>query len=255
MDNQLGLIKKMVDEAARRIWKVIDPSNREGRPPKAAEDKAKAILVQQYFMATDRLAAGLMWFLREKLEISERLTPKDIERAYDDPDAIAILIEMFRMTNEPVKDRESEFSIDGSGLPTSIKQNYANDQGDEKKRVVYDMLIGMIGVNTKLFTAVEITGPGSESPYLEPLLDETQEMYTKIDSVCVDAGYISRDNCTAIANAGAVPYIYPKEGITLKQKGSIAWKKMLLALIDDPQKWLEGYHKRSISESVNSVWK
>jgi len=255
LDNQLILIRNMVDEAANRIRDVISTKGREGRPPKNAANKAKAILVQQYFMATDRFAASLVWFLREKLGITEMLTAKDIERAYDDSDAIAILIEVFRMSNEPVRDKETRFSIDGSGMPTSIKQNYANDKDDKGKKAVYDMLIGMIGVNTKLFTACDIVGPGSESPYLKPLLEETSAIYEQIDSVTADAMYLSKDNCTAIANAGGVPYIFPKENTQLNQKGSMAWKKMLLALIDDPQKWLEEYHMRSISESVNSVWK
>jgi len=255
LDNQITLIRNMIDEAVKRLHKLINAEGRTGRPPKSAADRAKAILMQQYFMASDRFCSSLVWLFREKLGVTERLTAKDIERAYDDSDVVAILIEVFRMSNEPVRDKETEFSIDGTGMPTSIKQNYENDKGDQNKKAVYDMLIGMIGVNTKLFTAFEITGPGSECPCLIPLLEETKEMYTRIDKVSADALYLARYNCTAIANAGATPYIFPKEGITLKQKGSVAWKKMLLALIDDPQKWLREYHKRSLSESVNSVWK
>ena len=54
---------------------------------------------------------------------------------------------------------------------------------------------------------------------------------------------------------GAIPRIYPKEGLTLKMRGSSAWTEMLLTLINDPQKWLEEYHCRSISETVNSTFK
>ncbi len=255
LDNQLVLIRNMVEEAASRIHHVIDRQGSEGRPPKNASDKAKAILVQQYFMATDRFCASLLWFLREKLDIRERLAPKDIERAYDDPDTSAILMEVFRMTSEPVSGKETTFSIDGTGLPTSIKQNYESDKGDDSKRAVYDMLIGMVGINTKLFSAVEMAGPGSESPYLIPLLEQTGELYDRIDEVLADAGYLSRENCTAIANIGAIPYIFPKKRITLKQRKSVAWREMLLALIEDPQEWLREYHKRSIHESVYSVWK
>jgi len=254
LDIQITLIRRMVDDAAERIRKIIDPVGRHGRPSKPAKDRTKAVLIQQYFMATDRFAAKLVWFLREKLGITERLTPKDIERAYDDSDVIAILMEVFRMSNEPVRNKEREFSIDGSGLPTSIKHNYANDRDNLQKKACYEMLIGMIGVNIKLFTAVEITGPGSECPYLIPLLDETSGMY-EVDSVSADAIYLSRDNCEAIASIGAKPYIYPKENTTINKKGSAAWKCMLLDFIINPQEWLEHYHKRSISESVNSVWK
>lgn len=255
LDNQLMLIRNMTDEAATRIHSIIDAEGREGRPPKDAADKAKAILIQQYFMATDMFCSSLVWFLREKLEIKERLTPKDIERAYDDPDVTTILMEVFRMTSEPIADKETKFSIDGTGMPTSIKQNYETEKGDVAKKAVYDMLIGMVGVNTKLFTAFEIAGAGSESPYMIPLLERTLDIYDRIDQVVGDAAYLSRENCSFIEGIGAVPYIFPKEGITLKQRKSAAWRNMLLALIDDPQTWLREYHKRSISESIFSVWK
>lgn len=255
IDNQLILIRNMAGEAMRRLWPAINPSGREGRPPKPAADKAKAILIQQYFMASDRLAAGLVWFLREKLDVSEKLSAKDVERAYDDADAVSILMEMFSMSNEPARSRETEFSIDGSGMPTSIKQNYANDRGDDAKKAVYGMLIGMVGIRTKLFTACEITGPGGESPYLLPLLNETAERYDRVDAVFGDAAYPSKDNCTHIVGMGAVPYLHPTKGSKLNADGSLARKMMLLSLIKDPQAWLREYHKRSVSESVFSIWK
>jgi len=255
IDNFLVLVRNMTEEASGELWPLINPKGREGRPSKSACDRAKAILIQQYFMATDMLTAGIMWFLREKLDVREELTPKDIERSYNDPAVIAILMEIFCMTNGPARSRETEFSIDGTGMPTSIKQNYANDRSDEKKKATYEMLIGMVGVHTKLFTAAAMQGPGSESPCLPPLLEETASLYDEINLVNGDAGYLSRENCRAIAEKGAIPRIFPKTGITLDAKGVFAYTKMLLALISDPQKWLEDYHKRSISESVNSSFK
>jgi transposase len=77
----------------------------------------------------------------------------------------------------------------------------------------------------------------------------------KLTLIKADAGYISRANCNIIASIGAIPRIYPKRGITLKQRGSKAWTDMLLSFINDPQKWLEEYHSRSISETANSTYK
>jgi hypothetical protein len=68
----------------------------------------------------------------------------------------------------------------------------------------------------------------------------------------------SRDNCNIIASIGAIPRFYPKQGITLRQKGSKAWTDMLLSFItdpQDPQKWLEEHHSCSISETANSTYK
>ncbi len=51
------------------------------------------------------------------------------------------------------------------------------------------------------------------------------------------------------------PYLLPKSNVTFRPKGVQLWKDMLYELITDPQKWLEGYHDRSISETGNSMLK
>lgn len=118
----------------------------------APADLAKAVLMQQYFCVSNRVAGGLV-----KL----------------------ILKEIFRLTNEPVVNKEHEFSVDGSGLPTSIKQNYENDCKAEKAKKGYGKMIAMVGTTYKLFSSVAFTGApeDNESPYFEPLLSETAACY------------------------------------------------------------------------------
>ena len=70
-----------------------------------------------------------------------------------------------------------------------------------------------------------------------------------------DAAYLSRHNCDLVAALGGVARFYPKKGTTLRQKGSVAWCKMLEELTADPQKWLEDYHKRSNVEGSFSILK
>jgi transposase len=67
--------------------------------------------------------------------------------------------------------------------------------------------------------------------------------------------YLSRANCDLVAKIGVVPRFYPKKGYTLRQKGSVAWRKMLENLIADPQKWLNVYHKCSNVEGCFSTLK
>jgi len=113
----------------------------------------------------------------------------------------------------------------------------------------------MIGNRYKIMSAFELTeNPhDNESPYFEPLLAETVACYEQIDIVSADAAY-SRDNCNLVVEAGAVPRIYSKQGVTLKMRGSSTWTDMLLSFIHDPQEWLREY-ARSISESVFSAFK
>ncbi len=227
-----------------------------GRPQKSAADKAKAILLQQYFMAGNRLAAGLTLLFKEKLGLSSKLRPKTIERAYENREVVSLIKLAFDMTSEPVSRLETKFAIDGSGEPLSIKQNYANDRDDKEKHAGYQKFIGMCGIQYELYSAIDLTdGVANECPYLEPLLAKTAGLYEQIDLVCADAAYLSRENCSAIEKLGATPRIYPKKGITLNQDGSPAWTRMLNEFAETPQEWLREYHNRSISETTNSIWK
>lgn len=93
-----------------------------------------------------------------------------------------------------------------------------------------------------------------ESPFLKEAIERVSAIYDNIDLWSADAGYISRENTSAIGSIGAVPRIYPKTSDTFKAKGSPEWKKMHYDLIKNPQKWLHEYHKRSLSETVNSTY-
>ena len=63
-------------------------------------------------------------------------------------------------------------------MTTSIKQNYADDKGDEKKMKLYDKMIGIVGTEYKLLAAVEIVdGEANESPFIVPLLKETRRLH------------------------------------------------------------------------------
>ena len=256
INEQLLLVRRLVDEAAERLG-TGKRENGVGKPPKSAADKAKAILVQQYFGVSNRLAAGLMILFDDKLGIEEEFTYKTIERAYGDSKVIQILELVFELTNEPVADKETKFSIDGSGMPRSVKQNWAQDKDDDEKCAGYDKMVGMIGTTYKLYSAVSITSNGNanESPFFVPLLERTAELYETIELVCGDRAFPSKANCTAVENLGALPRIYPKKGAVLKQRGSHARKKMLLDFVEDLQSWLRDYHNRSISETGNTMWK
>ena len=257
INEMLFLIREAVEEASVRLG-VDDLLMKgvRGRLETHPADLAKAVLLQQYFDVSNRVAEGLVMLFREKMQIEQEFSYKTIERAYDNPLVIMILKEIFKMTQEPVSDKEHGFSIDGTGLSTSMKQNWEKDcKKGEKKG--YEKMIAMVGTTYKIFSAVAFAEnpTDNESPYLEPLLAETASCYERIDLISGDAAFLSRHNCDLVAGVGAVPRIYPKQWITLRRKGSTAWEEMLLDFIDDPQEWLRSYHPRAISESAYSAFK
>ncbi len=249
-------------ESVKRLKIEKNSEKGPGRPSYPPDDIAKAILMQQYLGMANRSTEGLVILFKEKVRLSTTFSYKTIERSYENPFVTLILNEVFKMTQEPISDKEHTFGIDGTCLPTSIKQNWETDKQKkpvekDKKTKGYQKMITFVGTSYKMITAVTFPEDpdANESPYFIPMLRLTHENYRDIDLVAGDAAYISRINCTAVAGLGAIPRIYPKQGLTLKMKGSSAWAKMLLTLIDDPQMWLEEYHNRSICETVNSTFK
>ena len=258
MNDMLLLIRDAVDEASMRLGiDEIYGKKGPGRPRNHPSDLAKAVLMQQYFCVSNRLAAGLVKLFMEKLRLKDTFSYKTIERAYEEPMVTLVLKEVFRLTQEPVREKEHVFSPDGTGVSTSMKQNWENDRRKRGKPGGYEKMIAMVGCTYKVISAFEqAVNPGDhESPYFSPLLAETCSSYDRIDLVPGDSAYLSRDNCDHVARVGGVPRFYPKQGLTLKRRGSKAWREMLFGFIDDPQGWLREYHPRSISESAFSVFK
>lgn len=121
INDMLLLIREAVDQAVSRLGLDETAQNGPGRPPYPPADLAKAILIQQYFGVSNRTAEGLTRLFMEKMGIENSFSYKTIERAYEDPLVVLILREVFRLTQEPVREREHVFSPDGTGLPTSLK--------------------------------------------------------------------------------------------------------------------------------------
>lgn len=252
INDYITLTRDIIDEIRQEIGDI--DQGRVGKPPTSCFDRAKAIMVQQYFECSNRVAAGLMKLFKEKLRLTKELSYKEIETAYENPYVVLVLKLLFEKTNEPVRGKETDFTGDGTGLTTSIKQNYADDKGDEKKMRLYDRMIFMMGTKYKLLSAVDITeGTAHEGPSIIPLLEDTRSLHGNIGSVSYDGAAYAYDIMDYIANTlHAKPRILPPVDAVLKSYGCLAKKRMLLEFLHTTQQWLREYHVRSLSETRNS---
>jgi transposase len=254
----LLLIRDIVNQAANNL-NLPNPTEPKGpgRPRHNPADGAKMVLMAQYFDLSNRAAQGYMLLFKEKLNLTTTYSYKTIERAYSDMETRQILEEVFELTNVPVQDLEHEFGPDGTGLSTSSRQNYKVDRAKDQTSMGYEKIVVMTGLKYKLISSFKYAGNPTdhESPYFESLLSETAKRYSRVDLVCGDCAFLSRRNCDLVAGVGGVARFYPKKGSTLRQKGSVAWRKMFEDLIAIPQKRLEDYHKRSNVEGCFSTLK
>ena len=252
INDYITLVREIIDEIHQELGDI--DQGRVGKPPTSCFDRAKAIMVQQYFECSNRTAAGLMKLFKEKLRLSKELSYKEIETAYENSYVVLVLKLLFEKTNEPVQGQEVDFTGDGTGLHTSIKQNYENDKEDSKKMKLYDKMIFMMGTKYKLLSAVEIAeGTNNEKEHIIPLLEETHSLHPNIRSVSYDGAAYTFEIMDYITHTlKAKPRILPPVDAVLKSYGCMAKKKMLLEFLHTTQQWLREYHLRSLSETRNS---
>ena len=253
----ISLMGRLIDTADVGV-----PAGRGCAHPKP--DLAKLVLVQQYDGRCNRNSVGLLALVGERLGIPPaRNHPsyKALERAYDDPAVIGILNEVFFLTQKPVQALEARFALDGICFPTSIKENWESAKKRFLKkpegRRVFEKTVMACGTSFKIIAAFAVvaTPYANESPYLKPILTQIQQLYRDVSLIVADPAFLSRENCALIARLGAKPRIMPKGNISLKAKGSKAWRDMLIEFTRETESWLRDYHTRSIAETVSSTMK
>jgi hypothetical protein len=120
----IRLLVRLVDFGA-------EPPPRSGpgrRSMCSARDRAKVLLLQQYFGVSNRRAHGFAVLFQEKLRLEQVPKYKSIERAYGDPRVWQVLNDAFERSARLAAPGVEAFTLDGSGLPTRIKQNWERDK-------------------------------------------------------------------------------------------------------------------------------
>jgi transposase len=241
------------------------------------------LLLQTYTESPNRVAEGLLLLFKEKLGISQHFSYKTIERGYDREKVNKILDEVVAISNECVESEEKTCSFDGTGLSASNKENYADkrqkqnskknqkkskpsndDQSDASFPITnltsnrgFSYCVMGIGVQYKLISGISVCPDHSigETTMFPEAYFQTLQSYPNLENVLGDGIYASRWITDLVSKTHLTPYFLPKSNVTFQSKGFAGWYDMLFSLWDDPQRWLEQYHMRSISETVNSMVK
>jgi len=285
--DMIELIRALADSAVDHIEAMLPQGGpkRPGRPPRSASDITKVLLLQSYLGVPNRVAEGLLYLFSEKLGLTEEFSYKTIERGYDRESVDRILTVVFTLTNKPVRELEKVFSADGSGTPTSMKQNYAEDRERQNRRrtrdndtvsetmvqetasddrwpvSTYDLSHGyvykvaVIGTRYKLFAGWKSTVDHSvgETSMFPEVMAQAIEHHPHMNQILGDGIFATRPICKIVSEYKVTPRFLPRRNVTLKRRGVKAWIDMLWALSEDPQKWLNEYHMRSISETGFSM--
>jgi transposase len=284
MADYLNNIRDIVNEADNRIKSRTIPDKRgPGKPETNPADIAKLLLLQTYTESPNRVAEGLLFLFQEKLGISQHFSYKTIERGFDREKVNIILDEVVAITNECVEDDEKNASFDGTGFSASNKVNYADKrqkQNSKKSRTKsqpaeddqrndsfpvtnltsnkgFSYCVMGIGVKHKLISGMSVCANHSigETTMFPDVFYQTLQSYPNLENALGDGIYSARWITDMVSKSNVTPFFLPKSNVTFQSKGFAGWYDMLFSLWKDPQIWLEQYHMRSISETVNSMVK
>jgi transposase len=275
LGDMLLLIGRIVDVAASRLnTGALSNTKNPGRPAISVSDVVKVLLAQTYFGFSNRRSEGLVRVAYGPLGLCREFSYKTIERGYDPWRTGELLDVVMSLTNEPVRRLENIFGIDGTGQPTSIKQNYENDRrlqrtkkegqssvsdkwpaSQHRTKHGYVYGVGIIGTVSKIYAAWKSNTDRSkgELRFFKELIQKASVNRPVMDTLAGDGLYATRKFCQACDERGIVPITLPRRNVTLRRKGVYAWVEMLLFMLDSPQEYLEQYHLRSISETGNSM--
>jgi hypothetical protein len=124
------------------------------------------------------------------------------------PERTDILKSLITASSLPSKVVETDFAVDSSGFSTSRLVRWFNKKyGREVDNREWVKVHLMCGVNTKVVTAVEISGwAANDTTYFIPLVERTAAHF-EVREVSADKAYLSRKNLNAVESVGGVPFI------------------------------------------------
>jgi transposase len=178
-----------------------------------------------------------------------------VSRYLSDPQLTDLLKGLITASSLPLKVVESDFAVDSSGFSTCRYVRWFNKKyGRETDNRAWMKVHLMCGVNTKIVTAVDVSGwTAHDTNYFVPLVERTAEHFS-IREVSGDKAYLSRKNLNAVESVGGMPFI-PFKSNTVEPTEAGAWARMYHLFMYRREEYMEHYHKRSNIETAYSMIK
>ncbi len=235
---------------------VIDDPEKKGRKFSDIRDIVFCLALKTYTgLSSRRLDSDLQQALqREFIQKVPHFTT--LMNYLEKPELTRLLQELVRLSALPIKEVDTQFSIDSSGFSSSQFGRWFDFKYGEEK-VMRDWVKAHIMCSnaTHLVTAVEFTKAyGADSPQLQPLIEKTCFDFN-VKEVSGDKAYCSRRNFQIISSWGATPYLLFKKNDTPNSKGCQIWSKCFRYFKNNPQAFMEKYHRRSNVETCFAMIK
>ncbi|VVB74119.1 Transposase DDE domain protein [uncultured archaeon] len=230
--------------------------NQVGRPRASLKEMTFCMVAKLYEGLSSRRVSSDLELARKNGYIDTVPHFNTLLKYFNDIRMGPILETLIRLSALPLKDFETTFAIDASGLSSAFYSRWFDVRLDPGKKGKDWIKIHIVcGTKSNIITAITVTdGDGADSPQFPELLNKTAEHF-RVKEIMADKAYSSRNNMDVAIQLGAVPYIPFKVNATGKSKGSMAWWRMFHYFQYHKDKFMARYHQRSNVESTFSMLK
>jgi transposase len=253
--NELPLFKSILKEICEM---VEEPEQHRGRPRISLRDMLFSGGCMVYNQHAARRFEGNLKEIQEQDFIKKVPHHNTISHFLRRSEVTSILTDLIEITSLPLKEVESHFSVDSTGLTTNRYARWVDDRTKEdKEKQQWVKIHLMIGTTSNIVTAAVVTGgEAADGPQLGRLMHATKSNFN-ISAVSGDAAYLSGENMRHIAVAGALPLLKFKSNNLLDSgyAKSQLWKNMWGLFNERFYVYMSHYNKRNNVESTFSMIK
>ncbi|HMJ78585.1 MAG TPA: transposase [Iamia sp.] len=229
-----------------------------GRPRLPLADMVYSIVARSYVGVSSRRFVTDMRDAADRGDIDHPGSFQSLLRYTKDPALTPVLAALVGLSALPLRTLETRFAVDSSGFGTTNTRTWFSTKHGREMRVRdWRKAHAMIGVDTHIVTAVEVTPSNvNDSPMLPRLAHQTAASFT-IAEVSADKAYLSHDNVDVIDRLGATPYIPFKSNSVapIDAPDGSPWARMWHLYSYRQDEFLAAYHQRSNVETVFSMVK
>lgn len=239
----------LLRDVCSTIEEPTDGKPRRGRPRISMADAVFSIIHKVYSTHSGRRFSSELADAKESGLVARAPHYNSCFRYIENPDLFPVLVGLIERTSLPLRSVESQFAVDSTGFAFcrftrwfDIKYNrFTSEQHWIKAHLC-------CGTKTNVVTAIEIHDQyKSDAPVLPSLVDSTAKNFD-MKEVSADKGYSSYECHSAVAKAGATPFIAFKGNATAERGG--LFRKMFHFFQFKQAEFLQHYHRRSNVEST-----
>jgi transposase len=237
---------------------VEEPPNKRasGRRRTAMKDMIFAACLKVFTTISSRRFACDLRDAHERGHLSHLMNSMSVN-AYLESDLMTpILFKLVEQSATPLRAIESTFAPDSTGFSSSrFVRWYDEKYGREVSGRTWVKAHAMVGTKTNVVTSLIIEGQNApDCPQFKPLVESTVANGFKVNEVCGDKAYLSRENLELVNGIGGTAYIPFKSNSAPGEIGTL-WEKMFGYFQFRRQEFLGHYHQRSNAESAFSMVK